>query len=97
MARPPCHVIFFGLRQLPSCSPVSFEGLAWRAKLLIAGYYPCRHCTPWCVGIGCSESTALLRLGVFSFVIYLLNTPCIGWQKAFCPHPAIWDGHSLRL
>lgn len=57
------------------------EFLGWHAKMLIAGVLsiPALH------GVvrrpAFIESTTLLWLGAFSFVIYLLNTPCIGLIK----------------
>jgi len=90
-------VIFFVFAAIAIVFALSpFEGLAWRAKLLIAGILsmPALHALVrrhWLL-----ESTALLRLGVFSFVIYLLNTPCIGLAKGVLSTilPS-WDGHSF--
>jgi fucose 4-O-acetylase-like acetyltransferase len=39
-----------------------------------------------------SNSRVLLTLGTFSFVIYLLNTPCIGLVKGMLLKVASWDG-----
>ena len=43
------------------------------------------------------ESTTLLGLGVFSFVIYLLNTPCIGLIKGVLLKWLPFDGVDFLL
>ena len=47
--------------------------------------------SPW------SSSRTLLTLGAFSFVIYLLNTPCIGLAKALMWKVAPWDGLNFLI
>ena len=44
-----------------------------------------------------ARSTLLLQLGVFSFVIYLLNTPFIGLTKGLMLKVIPWDGRNFLL
>jgi fucose 4-O-acetylase-like acetyltransferase len=44
-----------------------------------------------------SDSRMLLTLGTFSFVIYLLNTPCIGLTKGMLLKVASWDGANFLI
>ncbi len=44
-----------------------------------------------------SDSRMLLTLGTFSFVIYLLNTPCIGLAKGVLLKIASWDGPNFLI
>jgi peptidoglycan/LPS O-acetylase OafA/YrhL len=43
------------------------------------------------------ESRGLLTIGTFSFVIYLLNTPCIGLLKGLMLKVMSWDGPNFLL
>ncbi len=69
-----------------------FDSHAHATKLLICGIMsiPALH------GLvrrgGLSHSTILLTLGTFSFVIYLLNTLCIGLMKGLMLKVMPWDG-----
>jgi fucose 4-O-acetylase-like acetyltransferase len=71
--------------------------LEWHTKMLIAGVLsiPALHALvrrPALV-----ESPTLLRLGVFSFVIYLLNTPCIGLIKGVLLKWIPFDGADFLI
>lgn len=73
------------------------DDLDWKAKMLIAGVLsmPALHGLirrPLLL-----ESSTLLRLGEFSFVIYLLNTPCIGLIKGAGFQILPWDGYDFLL
>jgi hypothetical protein len=71
--------------------------LDWQIKMLIAGVLsmPALH------GLvrrpALRESAALLYFGLFSFVIYLLNTPCIGLIKGVLLKWMPWDGVNFLL
>ena len=44
-----------------------------------------------------ARSANLLQLGIFSFVIYLLNTPFIGLAKGLLLKLLPWDGPNFLL
>jgi fucose 4-O-acetylase-like acetyltransferase len=73
------------------------DGLSRIAKLLICGpiSMPALH------GLIrkpiFSDSRMLLTLGTFTFVIYLLNTPCIGLAKGIMLKVASWDGANFLI
>jgi len=70
----------------------TFQALTWQEKTLIAGILSMPALHAWVRRPLLLESAALLRLGIFSFVIYLLNTPCIGLVKGVLLKWMPWDG-----
>lgn len=76
----------------PAATPIP-----WHARVFVAGVVSMPALHGMVRRRFLSESRLLLFLGVFSFVIYLFNTPCIGLLKGLMLKFIPWDGVNFLL
>lgn len=76
---------------------VDFDALPEFLRLLVCGLLSMPALHGLVRSPPCADSRVLQSLGIYSFVIYLLNTPLIGLAKGLMLKVAPWDGSNFLV
>jgi fucose 4-O-acetylase-like acetyltransferase len=89
-------LVVFAVAVIGFALPVS-DNIPWQARTLIAGLLSMAALHGLVRRPSVTRMPVLLQLGAASFVIYLLNTPCIGLAKGVLLKLFPWDGANFLL